>query len=86
MVQIFRGSSYPRIINAYGRGTALVEVSTDSGQTYLTVGTFKFGTYLTKQKLDFTVTSDFFRFRLSGTDPSFQLADLVVRYLDGSEF
>jgi hypothetical protein len=73
-------------INVYAQGTCLFEVSPDSGVTWKTLGTLSFGTSLSKKLLDFQLTSDLFRFRFSGTDPTFQMADYSVRYLEASEY
>ena len=74
-------------ITAYGKGNnVLVELATSDGTDWATVGTMNFGTTFTKQMLDFQATSDFFRLRISGTDPNFQLSDLAPRYLEASEF
>jgi hypothetical protein len=73
-------------INVYAKGTALFEVSIDSGLTYQTIGTLAFGQALSRQNLDFELTGNFFRFRISGTDPLFQLSDISYRYMTGSEY
>jgi hypothetical protein len=76
-------------INVYGSGNFTVAVSTDSGYSWQTVGNFtaasRPGT-LVKRLLDYTLTSQFFRFRFSGTDPTFSLTDIAVRYMDASEY
>ena len=74
-------------IVAYGRGNAvLCEVSTDYGATWATIGTFNFGTSYSKQTLDYQVTGDFFRFRMSGVGYGFFLSQFSLRYLTASEF
>jgi hypothetical protein len=75
-------------IAAYGMGNGvLCEISTDSGTSYQTVGTFNFGTQnFTKQVLDYQITGDFFRFRLSGVGYGFFLSQLSFRFLEASEY
>lgn len=74
-------------ITAYGRGNNVtIEIATSDGTNWSTVGVMNFGSTLTKQTLDFQVTSDFFRLRFSGNDPTFQLSDMAPRYIDASEY
>ncbi len=75
-------------IVAYGVGNGvLCELSTDSGITWETIGTFNFGlNSYSKQVLDYQITGDFFRFRLSGVGYGFFLSQISLRYLDASEF
>lgn len=75
-------------IVAYGKGNGVqVDISTDYGQNYQTVGIFNFGTqFYTKQILDYQVTGDFFRIKFSGVGYGFFLSQFALRYLEASEY
>ena len=58
------------------RGTGnnvLIQCSTDTGDTWETLGTVDFGLTFTTQKVTKQVVADQIRFRLSGTDPNFSM-------------
>lgn len=71
----------------YGQGTIdLVEISMDGGIIFRTVGTnIQMGTTWRRKEIDMSLTCDFIRIRISGTNPSFRLSWFALKTMKTSE-
>lgn len=74
-------------VTFYGSGIIdLVEISTDHGATFQTMGTnVNMGPSWGRASIDRQYTTNFVRLRLSGTDPSFKLSWFALATMSASE-